>query len=65
MVVDKLRARWNRSNKKSSFQSEVYYQKFDEFVIRSQVQEMKERLRGIDEYLNSITPQLVDIFHTE
>ena len=65
MAVDKLRARYNPPHVKLSFQSEVQSLNFDDFIVRHQIQHEKECLRRIVEYLNNITPKLVDGFHSE
>ena len=65
MIVDKLRARYNTPHRKLSLQSEVDSLDFDEFMTRHQIQYEKECLPRMVEYLNNITPQLVDGFHTE
>ena len=65
MVVDKLRARYNTSYRNSSLQSEVDSLSFHDFMVHHQIQHEKECLRRIIEYLNNITPQIVDDFQTE
>ena len=65
MVVDKLRARYNTIDRSSCFQSEADSLNFDEFMVHHQIQDEKRYLRRMVEYLNNITPQLVDGFHTE
>ena len=65
MVVDRLRARYSTPHRKLSVQSEVDSLNFDEFMTCHQIQNKKKCLRRIVEYLNNITPQLVDVFHTE
>ena len=65
MVVDKLRAGYNRSQRKLSLQSEVDYLNFDEFMARHQIKGEKECLHCMVEYLNNITSKLVDGFHTK
>ena len=65
MVVDKLRARHDTPHRKLSLQSEIDSLNFDEFMARHQIQDEKELLRRMVEYLNNITPQLVDCFYTE
>ena len=65
MVVDKLRARYNKPNRKLSLQSEIDSLNFDDFMVCHQTQDEKECLRRMVAYINNITPQLVDGFHTE
>ena len=65
MIVDKQRARYNTAQWKLSLQSEVDSLNFDEVMPRDQIQDEKECIRQIVEYLNNITPQLLDGFHTE
>ena len=65
MVVDRLRARYNTPHRKLSLQSEVYSLNLDDFMVRHQIQDEKECLRRMVEYLDNNIPQLVDCFHTE
>ena len=65
IVVDKLRSRYNKTHRQLSLQSEVDSLSFDEFMALQQIQDCKECLRQMVKYLNNITPQLVDSFHTE
>ena len=65
MVVHKLRARYNTPHRKLSIQSMVDSLNVDEFMARHQLQEQKECLRQMVEYLNNIIQQHVDGFHTE
>ena len=58
MAVNKLRAGYNTPNRKLSLQSEVDSLNFDEFTTRHQIQDEKECLHRMVEYLNTITPQL-------
>ena len=64
-VVDRLCARYNLPHRKVSLQSEVDSLNFADFMVRHHMQDEKERLGRIVEYLNKITPQLVNDFHTE
>ena len=48
-----------------SLQSEIDSLMFYDFMARHRIQDEKEGLRRIVEYLNNITPQLVEGFHTE
>ena len=63
IVVDKLHARYNKPHRKLSLQSEVDSLNFDEFMVRHQIQDEKECLRCMIEYLNNILPELVDGSH--
>ena len=65
IVVDKLRARYNTPYRYLSLQSEFHSLNFGEFMARIRIQDGKELLRRMVEYLNNITPQLVYSFHTE
>ena len=65
MVVDQLCAGYNTPHKKLPNQSEVDSLNFDEFMSRHQIQYEKEFLCRMVEYLNNITPQLLDGSHTE
>ena len=65
MVVDKLRARYNTPHREFYLQFEADSLSFDEFMTRNQIQDVEKCLRGIAEYLNNITPELVDGFRTE
>ena len=48
-----------------SLQSEIDSLTFDDFMERHQIWDEKEALRRIVKYLNSITPQFAEGFHTE
>ena len=63
-VVDKLRTRYNKTHRKLSLQSEVDSLTFEDFMAHQQIRDEKECLRRIVEYLNKITSQLVDGFHS-
>ena len=65
MVVDRLRERYYTPHRKLSLQSEVYSLSVNDFMVRHQIQDEKECLRRMVVYLNEITPQLVNGFHTE
>ena len=65
MVADKLRARYNTLHRKLPLQSEVDSLDFDDFMARHPIQDEKECLRRVDEYINNITSKLVDGFHSE
>ena len=65
MVVDKLGERYNKQHGKMSLQSEADSLNLDGFMFRYQVQDEKEFLRCMVEYLYNIIPQLVDGFHAE
>ena len=56
---------YNTPHRKLSLQSEVDSLNFDDFMVRHLIQNEKEHLRQMVEYLNNITRQLVDGLHTE
>ena len=64
-AVDKLRERYNTPHRNLSLQSEKDSLTFDDFMDRHQIRDEKECLRRIVDYLNKITPQLVDGFRIE
>ena len=65
VVDDKLRARYNTPHRELSLQSEVDSLNFDDFMVHHLIQDEKECLHCMEEYLNNITSKLVDGFHTE
>ena len=64
-VIDKLCVKYHTPHRKLSLQSEVDFLSFDEFMARYQIQDEKDCLRRMVEYLNNVTPQFVDDSHTE
>ena len=65
IFIDKLHTRYNTPHRNLFLQSELSSPNFDEFMDRHQIQDEKECLCRMVEYLNDITPHLVDGFHTE
>ena len=55
-VVDKLRTEYNTLYTNISLQFEVDSLNFDEFIAQHQIQDEKESLRRMGEYLSSCTP---------
>ena len=65
MIIDKLREGYDTPHRKLSPQLEVDSVNQDEFIARHQIQYEKEYIGRKVVYLNNVTPQLVDGFHTE
>ena len=48
-----------------TIQSEVDSLEFDDFMTRNQIKDEKEGLRRMVKYLNNVTAQLVEGFHSK